>query len=165
MSVELPEQIHDMLRSFASGCWALTSQGRTAVVLKIATDEIHGFWKSPIDVAVGSCPHDAVAGVCLCLGITKADGKRLQFENVWDISQGNQKRDAERLGTQEYFDLYFFDSETKYSFTRRIWLNDEHRRQVEIGISKSLAYLDANAQRARDLAKVRAHFTMDEDME
>ncbi len=163
MSVELPEEIRRFIESFPSGCWALTSQGQTAIIVKVATEEVHSLWRIPIEASFKFCPFPGVTGVCLVLTMTKPDGSGLSFENLWDVAQANEKRDVKRLATQKYFDLYFFDGETKYTFTRRVSLNAEHRKALAQAVGEGLAYLKGIYQRAKDSAKVRAHFIIDKD--
>ena len=129
MSVHLPEEITGFLRGFDEGCWALRSEDRTALIVKLPSERLHAVWRSPLSVETWLKPSDDGGRVHIELCV-EMEEPRLCLETHWQPNSPDQRRDLESLTSQEVLDVHFLDEDTEYLFSRRLTWGEEQRVKV-----------------------------------
>ena len=124
----MPPELVAALGAVAEGCWALLSEGRVALVSK-GGEWVHGLWLAPLSIHFRPAPGKLFLSVA---------GAPIPLETHWDLSQPRQLQDAKRLTEQEFLDLYLFDEETRYLFTRRLPLPPQAREEAKRTLKEAL---------------------------
>jgi len=129
MSVHLPEEITAFLRRFDKGCWALRSEGRTALLAKLPSEQLYSIRRSPLSVDTWLEAGDDCGRIHIRLCV-EIEAPRLCLETHWQPSSPDQRRDLESLTSQEVLDVHFLDEDTEYLFSRRLPWGEEQRVKV-----------------------------------
>ncbi|MBI4301965.1 MAG: hypothetical protein HY664_05120 [Chloroflexi bacterium] len=134
MSVELPEAIVQFLRTQPPGCWSIRSEGQTALLVKAPADTIHSQWRTPLALTSRPCQQQEAWGLALRLQFGE-----LTFDVFWNLSHEAQKYDAESLASQDHINVYFFDEEMNYIYTRRLAHSSQEREKIKAILEETIS--------------------------